>query len=242
MDIWLFTHTTFFDSLDPLGPGGVSHLNGLLDTCSTFKLPITTSMVNLMLQWQCLSCKAPDFVSGSTVQIVLKECKTLFDKAFEDVAGEDDNPADSAYISTPAMLRCFVKSHRIALHAWCSVNQIMYCWSSTHVSNSLVMFYPNGNKSQEPIPGCIEHIIFEPNRDVTFTIWWQLPALPGFVDPYIEWPHFPACVYSTSLSPQLEGVDPNWIALHYAWWAFNKNYAVVLNLSCVCAFYWLMLS
>ena len=57
---------------------------------------------------------------------ILKECKILFDKAFEDVAGEDDNPANSAYISTPAMLCCFVKSHRIALCAWCSVNQIMW--------------------------------------------------------------------------------------------------------------------
>ena len=47
---------------------------------------------------------------------------------------------------------------------------------------------------------------------------------------------FPVHVYSTSLSPQLDGVDPDWIMSHYAQWAFNKNYAVVLNLSCVCAF------
>ena len=105
------------------------------------------------------------------------------------------------------------------------------------------MFYPKGDKSLEPVPGCIEHIIFEPNGKVTFTIRQQLPALPGFVDPYIEWPYFPARVYSTSLSPQLEGVqvDPEWIVSHYARWAFNKNHAVVLNLSRVC-FYWLILS
>jgi hypothetical protein len=128
-------------------------------------------------------------------------------------------------------LRPFVKSPKVALRAWCNVNQTMYCRSSTHVSNSLVMFYPKGDKSQEPIPGCIEHIIFKPNGKVTFTLQQQLPALPGFVDPYIEWPHFPACVYSTSLSSQLEGVDPEWITSHYARWAFDTNHAVVLNLS-----------
>ena len=56
------------------------------------------------------------------------------------------------------------------------------------------------------------------------------------MDPYIEWPHFPARVYSTSLSPQLEGVDPEWIVSQYARWAFDKDHAVVLNLSRVCAF------
>ena len=97
------------------------------------------------------------------------------------------------------------------------------------------MFYPKGNRSQEPVPGSIEHIIFKPNGKVTFTIQHQLPALPGFVDPYAEWPHFPARVYSTSLSSQLEGVDPEWIMSHYARWAFDRNHAVLLNLSRVCA-------
>lgn len=167
---------------------------------------------------------------------LLKECKILYDRAFGDGVGESDSPADSAYMSTPAILRRFVKSHRVAFRARYSVNQIIYNRSSTHVGNSLVMFYPKGDKSQEPVPGCIEHIMFEPNGEVTFTIRRQLPALPGFVDPYIEWPHFPARVYSTSLSPQLEGVDPEWIVSQYARWAFDKDHAVVLNLSRVCAF------
>src|SRR6266545_442516 len=93
------------------------------------------------------------------------------------------------------------------------------------------MFYPKGDKSREPVPGSIGHIILEPNGKVTFTIQQQLSALPGFVDPYTEWPHFPACVYSTSLSPQLEGVDPEWITSHYARWTFDKTHAVLLNLS-----------
>ena len=136
---------------------------------------LEASMTTSFLQgaWLC------QWINRLDCPAILKECKILFEKAFEDVAGEDDNPADSAYISTPVMLHCFVKFCRIALCARCSVNQIMYCWSSTHVSNRLVMFYPKGDKSREPIPRCIEHIIFEPNGDVTFTIQWQLPALPG---------------------------------------------------------------
>jgi hypothetical protein len=82
----------------------------------------------------------------------------------------DDKPADSAYIPTPAILRRFVKSPKVALRARCNVNQTAYCRSSTHVGNSLVMFYSKGDKSQEPVPGCIEHVIFEPNGKVTFTI------------------------------------------------------------------------
>ena len=118
---------------------------------------------------------AKSFLQGARLQqwinhpdspAILKECKILFDKAFEDGVDEDDEFADSAYISTPAILRCFVKSHTVALHARCSVNQTMYCRSSTHVGNSLVMVYPKGNKSQEPVPGCIKHIIFEPNGDL----------------------------------------------------------------------------
>jgi len=58
---------------------------------------------------------------------ILKECKILFDKAFENNVGEDGKPADSAYIPTPAILCRFVKSPKIALHAQCSVNQTMYC-------------------------------------------------------------------------------------------------------------------
>ena len=101
---------------------------------------------------------------------LLKECKILYDRAFGDGVGESDSPADSAYMSTPAILRRFVKSHRVAFRARYSVNQIIYNRSSTHVGNSLVMFYPKGDKSQEPVPGCIEHIMFEPNGEVTFTI------------------------------------------------------------------------
>ena len=114
--------------------GLIGHLQRLTHNHKHGKLEASMTMYFLegaqLCQWiNHLDCPA-----------ILKECKILFDKAFEDVAGEDDNPANSAYISTPAMLCCFVKSHRIALHAWCSVNQIMYCWSSSHVGNSLVMF------------------------------------------------------------------------------------------------------
>jgi len=113
----------------------------------------------------------------------------------------DDKPADSAYVPTPPILCRFVKSPKVALRAHCNVNQTAYCQSSTHVGNSLVMFYPNGDKSRKPVPGCIEHIMFEPDGKVIFTVRQQLPVPPGFVDPYVEWPHFPARVYSTSLSP-----------------------------------------
>jgi len=48
---------------------------------------------------------------------ILKECKILFDKAFGNNVREDGKPADSAYIPTPAILRRFIKSPKIALRA-----------------------------------------------------------------------------------------------------------------------------
>ena len=128
----------------------------------------------------------------------------------------NDKPADSTYTPTPVLLRHFIKSPKVALRTRCNANQTTYCRCSTHVGNSLVMFYLKGDRSQEPVPGSLEHIIFEPNEKVTFTIQHQLPAPPGFVDPYVEWPHLPAHVCSMSLSSQLEGVDPEWIMSHYA--------------------------
>jgi hypothetical protein len=48
---------------------------------------------------------------------ILKECKILFDKAFGNDVSMDDTPADSAFIPTPAILRPFVKSPKVALRA-----------------------------------------------------------------------------------------------------------------------------
>jgi hypothetical protein len=56
---------------------------------------------------------------------------------------------------------------------------VFFCCSSTHVGNSLVLFYPDGNRLEMPISGSIECIVGKPNNDVVYVVHPQLPALPG---------------------------------------------------------------
>ncbi|PPQ89924.1 hypothetical protein CVT25_009725 [Psilocybe cyanescens] len=164
----------------------------------------------------------------------LRECKVVFDKAF----GKSDvqsSPADSAFVVVPSNLRHLIKGPRVALRAYHIVNKLTYSRSSTHLGNSLVMFYPKGNRSKRPVPGSIEHIIVYPTNKVLYTIRRQVEAQIGTADPYAEYPHFPAQLYCNQLSDDLEVIQPDWVMSHYVRWNFSKDHCVVLNLSRVMA-------
>jgi len=111
------------------------------------------------------------------------------------------------------------------------MNGIVYSRCSTHIGNSLVMFYPGGNQSSSPVPGSIQHIITYTNQDVVFVVQRQGSAAPDLHDPYADYPHFPARIYSNSLSSNLEIVSPDWVLSHYTRWAIDKDHAVVMILS-----------
>ena len=49
--------------------------------------------------------------------------------------------------------------------------------------------------------------------------------------------YFPAKLYSSSLSQELEHVEPDWIYAHYAKWKVSCTQSVVLSLSHVCHLY-----
>jgi hypothetical protein len=163
----------------------------------------------------------------------LRECKTLFDKAF----GQRSYslPAASAFGPVPDHLKAVIRGTQIALRATHIVNEVVYSRSSTHIGNSLVVFYPGGNRSSCPVPGSIQHIVLYPNHDVVFVVQRQVSAPPSQLDPFADYSHFPARIYSNSLSPKLEIVRPDWVVSHYARWAFDKDLAVVLILSRVCS-------
>ncbi|KAF8176789.1 hypothetical protein BJ912DRAFT_857258 [Pholiota molesta] len=148
----------------------------------------------------------------------LKKCKVVFDNAFgkrETVDAMSHNP--DSYQS-------------VRLRARYTHNDTIYTRSSTHVGNSLILFYPNGNRSKKLVPGCIKYIIDEDQRKL-FAVNRQVPAPPGTVDPFRFYSHFPAVIYSTDLSPDLELISPEWVGTHYARWCMDDNRAVVLNLS-----------
>jgi len=55
-----------------------------------------------------------------------------------------------------------------------------------------------------------------------------MPASPGLVDSYIDYLHFPACLYTNALSPDLDAVCPDWILSHYVQWTIDNDHVVVL--------------
>ena len=107
----------------------------------------------------------------------------------------------------------------------------MYSQSSMHLSNSLVMYYPAGDLNKAPVPGCIKYIMMQPGKDLVFAVQRQLSAPDNTADPFSIYPHFPAKVYSNSLSPTLEIVCLDCIMSHYTRWAFSPELVVILCLS-----------
>lgn len=109
---------------------------------------------------------------------------------------------------------------------------VIFSKASTHLGNSLVLFYPTGNFQNTTIPGQIEYI-FTINGITHFALYRHLNAEGTTVDPYSSfYPHFPARMFSSTLSSKLELVEPNWIMGHFARWNFSPTLVVVLDLSC----------
>ena len=173
---------------------------------------------------------------------VIKECKQLFDKVYAPKVPDSDHsnnlPVDVAD-EIPAMrsrtipddLRgLLVHANEVTMSARVRHKGIVYSSSKTHLGNSLVYFYPRGNRASSLIPGCIKYVYHE--RDMTYlAIQRQLPASNTVHDPFALYPHFPAKVYAARLSEPLERVELDWIFSHYARWNFSSEYAVVLSLN-----------
>jgi hypothetical protein len=164
---------------------------------------------------------------------VLKECKNVFDKAFGLLINPalDEDTTPSAFGPVPDVLRSIVSDRKIALRAYHHFDNVTFARCSTHVGNSLILFYPGGSRTTSPVPGIIEYIIVRQDSSVRYAIRQQLPAPPGTIDPFLPYPHFRATIYSTSLSSSLELIPPDWVMSHFARWNMDANRAVVLTLS-----------
>jgi len=164
----------------------------------------------------------------------------LFDKIYLPKVPEDHSSNVHGDIYTddagtmsntiPVDLRPLLASfqRQIIIRARLRHNGVMLATSKTHIGNSLVQFYPRGNRSML-VPGSIKYIYQERGRFV-LAIQRQLPA-DDVSDPYAIYPHFPAKLYSSSLSRELERVEPDWIYAHYARWKVSSTQSVVLSLS-----------
>ena len=126
-----------------------------------------------------------------------------------------------------------VKDREIALPARHQVDSIVFARSSTHLGNSLVLFYPGGDTCLVPIPGSIKYIVSPASGKAPFyVVQRQLAASPNIVvDPFSHYPYFKAKMYSSKMGVDLEVVHVDWIVSHYAQWEVTQEHAVVLNLS-----------
>jgi hypothetical protein len=176
---------------------------------------------------------------------VFKEIKKVFDKIYAprgsdlDFVDDDDDDDDKdgeltvKPVLVPSDLCVALKKmpkDKLFLRARARLRGTVYTRSETHEGNSLVLFYPNGNRSQAPVPGCIKYIYSLDGDRYSFAIQRQLPV-NNHPDAYACYPHFPAKVYSTKISQLVEIVQGDWIFAHYARWKYCPEYAVVLSLN-----------
>jgi hypothetical protein len=178
------------------------------------------------------SAKLKQWIARPDSPPFLKECKRYLDKAFSTTSEDSNHVADSAFRAIPAELRGVIPAgSRVATRARHLHDGVVFSRSKTHVGNSLIMYYPNGNRRDSPIPAEIENIVVGMDQKYTYVVRRQLPAPPGTVDPFAPYLHFPAKVFSSKVSSTLEVVSPHWVMTHYARWNLDRDRVVVLDLS-----------
>jgi hypothetical protein len=180
------------------------------------------------------------WLSRPNALMFIKECKELFDSVFaprfkDSAVYEDSSIRERQNASTPFDLRHLVPEVKVALRAHVPHADVMYSRSSTHLGNSLIFYFSGGSPTGGPVAGSIKYIYLR-NGLWRLAVQRQLPAPEGVQDPFKCYPHFPACLYSTVLSEQLEEVDLTWLVGHYARWNVTDTLCVVLTLSRVSYF------
>lgn len=142
----------------------------------------------------------------------LRQFKLLFDEAFSRKPQKDDE-----------------KYHpRRTEVAHITYNGVNYSRATTHLGNSLVLYYPSP-KINTPIAGSIEKIMVL-GTAVKLSIRRQMQLPPGSYDPFLRYPAFPARLYSAEMGEALDVVPLGSVLSHVARYKF-LNQAMILNLS-----------
>ena len=160
----------------------------------------------------------------------------LFDKYITNNGITNNHPSlnatmpgqPSAIWPIPTDLQSLTYHKCLVFYAYTHFGAHLLSQDSTHVRNSLVMFYSKGDQGPSPIPGCIKYI-FKDNGKIQLAIWQQLPI--DTADPFRHYLYFPMCLYSVELSSDLELVQPEWVLSHFAQWQFSTKYIITLPLA-----------
>ena len=196
-----------------------------------------------MLQSYLKGAKLRSWLSRPDCPTAIRECKILLDQAYRFPDGNPDITHDGLVMKSelsketkvPCELQDVVGRQTVVLRAHVKDKTgVVYSRASTHLRNSLILFYPRGDRLSKPVPGSIKYI-YEEDDSFIFTVRRQLPLLSVGVetssDPFSAYPHFPARLYSVVLQEILEYVRFSWVVGHYARWAVSDDRVVVLNLS-----------
>ncbi|KAG2091535.1 uncharacterized protein F5147DRAFT_586320 [Suillus discolor] len=146
----------------------------------------------------------------------IQECRVLFDKVYAPKVPED--------------LYTLIRRRKAVLRASLKFDGIIYSRASTHLGNSQILFYPDGDRSLTPVPASIIYIYGTTTGEMSFAVQRHLP-LDIHNDPFSMYPDFPAKLYSTNLQSSLEKVKVSWVVGHFARWAVSDSHAVILSLS-----------
>ena len=142
----------------------------------------------------------------------LRQFKLLFDKAFSRKPQKDEK----------------YHSRRTEV-AHITYNGINYSRATTHLGNSLVLYYPQASPTTSTA-GSIEKIMVC-GTVVQLSIRRQMQLPPGSYDPFLQYSSFPARLYSAEMdSGSLDIVPLTSVLSHVARYIF-VNQAVILNLS-----------
>lgn len=178
----------------------------------------------------------------------IQECRVLFDRVYapkgapdpsqelaEDPMDDIVQVPDSAMTSmVPEDLYTLIRRRKAVLRASLKFDGIVYSRASTHMGNSQIFFYPNGDKSLAPVAASIKYIYGTLTAEMLFAVQRHLPLDlhdNHTIDPFSMYPDFPAKLYSTNLQSRLEKVKVSWVVSHFARWVISDSHIVILSLS-----------
>jgi len=124
----------------------------------------------------------------------IQECKVLLDRVYNththsyalpsdlnDIDSFDDVRVPETWNATyvPEDLQELIHRRKAVLRAHVkTAGGVVYSRCSTHLGNSLILFYPNGNRASPAVPGCIIYIYTSKKAHFILLCRDSVPCLP----------------------------------------------------------------
>ena len=181
------------------------------------------------------------WIRRPTCPPAVRECAALFNKFIVSMNDGRLDPTDEEVSESS-----FTASFRIPgdsaayfgndghIQACLRFDGVHYARSTAHLGNSLIYFYPDGNRAASPAPGQIEYIWTRAGKPY-FAIRRHLPAPHGTVDPFRFYEHLPIKLYSSELTAELTMIKAEWVAEQFARWRMKPHLVALVSLSRVSA-------